>query len=154
MFWNYRVRKRLLEDCIEEYDIVEVFYKLNENGESHICGWTKSSMSPSDNCIGELSITLEHMSEALKKPILDEEIELKRLQKEIVKPSETLSLDEVKKELSLEKEKSCVNCVHLKSIIKPEFAKHNTCLLFNRQLNLIDETPKPLTPYCKTTQDW
>lgn len=65
--WNYRVMRIAHLDKNEEYGIFEVYYDANGNVE----GWTENASRIYTDNLEEIKRTLDLMSRALNKPILD-----------------------------------------------------------------------------------
>lgn len=104
VFWNYRVMKRAARDE-NEFFITEVYYQ----DDGSVIGWTEGKEAWGED-LDSLRQTLEWMTSALDKPVLDEAVLLAEAEAarengdEDIFPSERLTLDEVLDSLGLERE--------------------------------------------------
>jgi hypothetical protein len=67
MTWNHRVMKHVKEDGAEYFAIHEVYY----NSAGLPWGWSAEPEPVMEETMEEMRETLQHMTEALDKPVLD-----------------------------------------------------------------------------------
>lgn len=76
MTWNYRVIHTRTnhvwgEDYTDRYEIHEVYYSADDNGNLIAHSWSEKPMSPYGTDLQELTSDLELMSRAFKLPVLE-----------------------------------------------------------------------------------
>lgn len=101
MTWNHRVIRQFILDAQDDehpywYQIHEVYYDKKDGGEDYdnVIGWTRDAIGLAAETPDELRETLERISRAIEKPMLDlhvlEQFAKARIMKEMKNDPDTL----------------------------------------------------------------